>query len=342
MGSMPLFQLLSQGGAEGESSIREIQESLSAVAFCRPPVRRRPGEGRISSEAGWRRRTRFNSLLAAGRSAPLSHPLWGDQTVQVSNNQALARILERVHFSVDFIRIKAYYSIVKMGKATAASDGAGTKTGFPVFCFLDFCFLFSQFLLFPKMVQCLPSPGWPGRVIFLTPSFCLPQNSNRVQPSEFFDFSTATVAFFAHFQPVCDKSTEVPLHEHFTPKTALSRSRPVKASQGIFIALTMNCHPNQALWPVPASHSNGGGKVVRESILLNQPCRRARKAVTHERNLYILGRAALLRRPKVQSSAATLPCLEGEGSCPVPGKRQGQIPPLTPRLPSGSMSHHFE
>ena len=29
------------------------------------------------------------------------------------------------------------------------SGGGGTKTGFPLFCFLDFCFLLSQFLLSP-------------------------------------------------------------------------------------------------------------------------------------------------------------------------------------------------
>jgi hypothetical protein len=65
--------------------------------------------------------------VAAGRCAPLSRPLWGDQTIQVSNHQGIAKIRGNVHFSVDFIRIKAYYSIVRMEKAKAQSNGGGTK-----------------------------------------------------------------------------------------------------------------------------------------------------------------------------------------------------------------------
>jgi hypothetical protein len=54
-------------------------------------------------------------------------PLWREQAVQVSNDQGLAKIRKNSHFSVDISPIKAYYLIVKMGKARAASDAAEAK-----------------------------------------------------------------------------------------------------------------------------------------------------------------------------------------------------------------------
>jgi hypothetical protein len=60
-----------------------------------------------------------------------SRPLWLEQAVQVSKDQGLARIRSNPHFSVDISRIKAYYSIVRMGKAKVQSDGAGLRRIFP-------------------------------------------------------------------------------------------------------------------------------------------------------------------------------------------------------------------
>jgi hypothetical protein len=71
--------------------------------------------------------------------------------------------LQKPRFSVDIFRIKAYYWIVSMEKAIMPSDGGGTQKGFPLLCFLDFCYLpapqahsvghvlISQFLLLPTM-----------------------------------------------------------------------------------------------------------------------------------------------------------------------------------------------
>jgi hypothetical protein len=58
---------------------------------------------------------------------------------------------------------------------------------------------------------------------------------------------------------------EVPIHEQFTRQAKSFRSTPVKPSQGIFLGLTMNHHPDQAFRLFPASHANGGGKVVGAS-----------------------------------------------------------------------------
>jgi len=66
-------------------------------------------------------------LLAAGRSSRLSRSLWGNQAVQVPNNYVFAGTRENPHFSVDLIRIKTYYLIVRMEKVKVVSGAAGTK-----------------------------------------------------------------------------------------------------------------------------------------------------------------------------------------------------------------------
>ena len=38
----------------------------------------------------------------------------------------------------------------------------------------------------------------------------------------------------------------------------------------------------------------------------------------HDKNLHVVGRAALLRRPRIQGRAAALPCQKGEDLCPAP------------------------
>jgi hypothetical protein len=45
----------------------------------------------------------------------------------VANAQPIANILENPRFSVDIFHIKAYYWIVRMEKAKAASNGGAPK-----------------------------------------------------------------------------------------------------------------------------------------------------------------------------------------------------------------------
>jgi hypothetical protein len=43
----------------------------------------------------------------------------------------------------------------------------------------------------------------------------------------------------------------------------------------------------------------------------------------YDKDLHIFGRAALLRRPRIQSRAAALPCQEGEDFCHAPRAASG-------------------
>jgi hypothetical protein len=43
----------------------------------------------------------------------------------------------------------------------------------------------------------------------------------------------------------------------------------------------------------------------------------------HDKNLHVVGRAALVRRPRIQGRAATLPYQEVEDFCPAPLTRMG-------------------
>jgi hypothetical protein len=45
----------------------------------------------------------------------------------VSSDQQVGEPRLNPHFSIDNLRIKAYYRIVRMGKAKAASAGGGAK-----------------------------------------------------------------------------------------------------------------------------------------------------------------------------------------------------------------------
>ena len=171
----------------------------------------------------------------------------------------IAKIRANPHFSVDFFRIKAYYSIVRMGKAKAASDGGGTKEAKAerLKCFAVLyrkvahfwqnfsASVFSVCSCSNSLVAAGRAVAW--RLLRLGVGFFmwilaamerkerrdknLCSSSLRSMRSFAANSSSVSAGRVAHFRPFRGKSIETPLHEPFTRQTERFQSSPVKAGQ---------------------------------------------------------------------------------------------------------------